>query len=78
MISALAFLETVRGRDYNFGPDVREFYEKHGSSPLVEAQRFMLAQLTKSMDVNSDLLPGKARAFRIGFGPYCLRRAAAG
>ncbi len=78
IVSALGFLETVRSREYNFGPDLRQFYDPHGAGSLADAQRFMLAQLLEAIDFNNGLLPGKARAFVIGAGALLLEVAAAG
>jgi hypothetical protein len=78
VISALGFLETVRSRQYNFGPDLREFYERHGAGPLGDAQRFMLAQLLEAIDFNNGLLPPKARAFVVGLVALLLEVASGG
>jgi hypothetical protein len=65
-VSCGAYLYTVRGRSYNVGPVVEEFYRKHGGTTLVEAQRHLLAQLISAIDDNNTRLPEKRQGFIVG------------
>jgi len=67
-VSATFFASTLWPRQFDSGPNLRQFYEKWGGSTLVDVHRQMMGELLDAIDKNKRILPSKERAFNIGAG----------
>jgi len=71
-VSATFFASTLWPRQFDSGPNLRQFYEKWGGSTLVDVHRQMMGELLDAIDKNKRILPSKERAFNIGAGVLAL------
>jgi hypothetical protein len=71
-VAGALLLTTIWPQEFLAGPEPREFYEEMGLSPLLAANRQMLAELLAALDTNDGLLRRKTAFFKFGFATLLL------